>query len=989
MSTNWPGQEISGGGSQSGTTLEPIYSRPNNRADAQDARDEKRLGLDIEQEARSGRNERDQDDDRRFQRETTLQSRYEALQPVKDYRAMLPQAIQALQLLDDPTADQTLLYAYAKAMDPGSVVRESEQGAAANGAGYWDASVANLKKQFGIEGGGLDPNVRSRLKRDLINRLQQNGLQYRNQRKRFADDASASGVDPARVIGPDDFDPFLSQWESYQARQRGNVSTGQAGAQTAPGATGAPNGVTDPTLRGGLPVGSQIEWSADQPEQPFDRGRYLEKLGINEQQEAQWIAFLNQNAGNPNLSVETANQWLASKGIAYRPNPAALQQLIADLRSGKYSGVGPIDTTAAEQQYRQQLQGDLQREGFDPTSGGSYAARAARGLELGLSDEIEGIGGGIEALLNNRGVADGYRLARDRSREAFSEMEDQQGIPGYVAEFAGGLAGPVAEAAGAKLLGVSRGPLTAAEAAKQAGIAGTVAGFGYGEGAGDSLTGAALGGVTGTGLGFGIGRGAEALAARRAAQAAAPASEGAQVIQAADDLNAQLGTNLQPIPADVGGVNTRRATGWMAQLPLSAGSIIRGAENLSNEAQAARDAIAALTGTAGTRERAGEAALTGAQKYIKSSKTKVDALYAKARRLGGDEPVDLANARQVLDDNIAELAATPGGAPGLARLQALRDTLDQPYPVEGVKRMRSTLRDEFLGEGLRNSDLERRVGMVVDAADDDITTALNTAGKGEAARAYQEAAAAYKERVGVIDDILAPIIGKDRNNPRSDEQVIGAIEAATKKDGAGLGKFLSALPAEDASTVRATLISRLGRNTNGGQNAAGDAFSLPRFLTHWNELSNNAKSQLFGGEVRAALENLAKVAEGTKEAQKFANFSNTGSVVGGIATGAQLPGFFVAPISTTVALASQFGAGKLLASPSFARWLAKMPSNPGLIERHVSALSRIAANDNAIAQDVIGLKSALEGVLAPTARSAAAPAPSAETSAGSQTGERR
>ncbi|ABD27428.1 hypothetical protein Saro_2993 [Novosphingobium aromaticivorans DSM 12444] len=868
---------------------------------------------------------------------TSLQSRYEQLQPVKEYRVVLPQFMQALQLPDDPTADNTLLYAYAKIMDPGSVVRESEQGAAANGANYWDRAVEAVKKQFGV-GGNLTPEVRARLKRDIETRVQAMGKVYRLQRERYAKTAEKFNIDPADVIGPDDFDPFRADWE--------RLTQGKANQPT-----------TQDIYGGG------VRFNMDAPERPFDRAEYLRSMGIPPEKEDQIIGFWTANSGNRNLTPQAVAQWYQSQGIA-PPDPQSLAQTVEMARRlAPGTRFGGIDTTAAEKAYRERLRGDLAKEGFDPNSGGAYGARAVRGAEMGLTDEIEGLGGAVDALVNNRGVFDGYRLSRDRVREAYDQMEQAQGGLGTAAELGGGLVGALAIPSGA-----ARG---VGALARQGAAQGAVAGFGYGEGPGGSLGGAVTGAGVGMVGGAALGKLGEGLAARAASRAGQPLTDGGEVISAADRLNSQFGTDIAPLPADVGGVTTRRLTGGAAQLPLAAGSIVHGSQAVSSEAQKALSAIASLSGNPGTREAAGEAALTGAQKFIQTSRNKVNALYTKARKLGGDQPVDLAEARRVLDENIAELSQTPGGADGLSAMQALRADLDKPYGVEAVRRMRSQMRDRFIKDGLRGSDTERRIGQVLDAADADITNSLNMAGKGDAARAYAEASAAHKERVQVIDQVLAPIIGSRGDAPRSVEQVISSIETATKTNGGRLGKFLSSLPPEDAATVRGTLVQELGRSSAGGQNAAGDAFSLSQFLTNWNKMSGPAKSQLFGGEARAALEDLARVAQGTKEAQRFANSSNTGSVVGGVALGGNIVAFFSAPVASTAALLGQYGAGKLLASPKFARWLAKMPSNPALAEKHVQALSKIAANDNAIAADVSGLQSELMGLFG--SRAAASP----------------
>jgi len=365
--------------------------------------------------------------------------------------------------------------------------------------------------------------------------------------------------------------------------------------------------------------------------------------------------------------------------------------------------------------------------------------------------------------------------------------------------------------------------------------------------------------------------------------------------------------------------------------------------------------IVGLAGGRAEPEIAGEAALAGARKWMKTSATKRDALYAKARAAGGDEPVDLASARQVLDGHIAELEQTPGAAAGIERLRALRADLDRPFPVEGVKRMRSRLRDDFGGDGLRATDIERRVGQVIDAAEDDIVTSLTNAGKGDAARLYREASTAHRERIQVIDDVLAPIIGKKSDAPKSGEQIIAAIEQAAKGNSARLGKFLDALPAEDAGLIRGTVIDRLGKATAGAQDETGAAFSLETFLTRWSGMSERAKASLFSGELRSAMNDLAKVAAARRETRGFVNFSNTGGPLGYIASGGALAGSVANP--ATLGLFAIDGlSGALLSSPKFVRWLSKMPQAQGAQRIHAQGLEKIAKAEPAIAMDARGLQ---------------------------------
>jgi hypothetical protein len=519
------------------------------------------------------------------------------------------------------------------------------------------------------------------------------------------------------------------------------------------------------------------------------------------------------------------------------------------------------------------------------------------------------------------------------------------------------------------------------------GAAGTGATFGaaYGSGSAegglaDRIEGAGTGAVTGAAAGAAVRAATPALgaAARKIIPRRQGNAEGARVIQAADDLNQTYGTNIRPLPADVGGVTTRRMTGATAQMPLGASPIINAGKAVTAEGEAAKNAIAVSVATPAELEVAGQRALAGAQEWMKSTRNRVNALYTKARKLAEGVKVPLNNARRALDEHIAELEATPGGSEGVAALRELRDEISEEYTIDGIKRMRTTLRDRYLGDGLRMSDLERRVGQVIDAAEQDVADGLLAAGKPEAARAWTVAAAAARDRLKTIDNVLAPIIGRRADAPKSGEQIMQAITRMSKSDNAKLAQFLKAMPEDEAATVRATVISRLGTS-----NAEAADFSLARFLTQWEKMTPGAKRTLFGGELTEALDNLATVAGGAKEAQRFANFSNTGSAIGLTATGVGgTAGFATAPVLTVAALASQYGLGRLLASPGFARWLARMPANPTAQRQHIAGLSKLADSNQVIAGQARALQLQLMDQFAAGPRALAAQSADREETAG-------
>lgn len=326
-------------------------------------------------------------------------------------------------------------------------------------------------------------------------------------------------------------------------------------------------------------------------------------------------------------------------------------------------------------------------------------------------------------------------------------------------------------------------------------------------------------------------------------------------------------------------------------------------------------------------------------------------MYDRAEHLAGDTRITPNTAIATLDRNIAELSETPGGAEGLAVLQQLRDELAGDFSIAGVRRMRTALRDRFLTAGLRGSDLERRVGQVIDAAQQDIVTGLQQAGRGGAARAFRQADDFWRQRLQTIDQTLEPVIG--RNGERSGEEIVSALRRASKGNTRRLGAFLSALPQEEAATVRASIISQIGRPSAGTD--TGATFSFNQFLTHYNEMQPGARRALFG-DAAPALDDLATIARGSREASRYANASGTGGALNAadlIRGASAIGGWSTSGLSSI----GEHLTGRLLASPGFARWLTRAArSNPRAAGR---SLSSLVARNPAIAQDVLPIQRVL------------------------------
>jgi hypothetical protein len=143
-------------------------------------------------------------DQTKFMREdeNKIRDDFNAAPPVKSYRIVVPMLESAKDAEKRPTraADLNLVYAFAKIMDPESVVRESEtQGVTAT------ASVADrLQAYIGQLNGQamLNPEVRRKLITELDSRFRSLEESYRVHEQAYAGIAKRRGLDPDNVIIP-------------------------------------------------------------------------------------------------------------------------------------------------------------------------------------------------------------------------------------------------------------------------------------------------------------------------------------------------------------------------------------------------------------------------------------------------------------------------------------------------------------------------------------------------------------------------------------------------------------------------------------------------------------------------------------------------------------------------------------------------------------------------------------------------------------------
>lgn len=657
-----------------------------------------------------------------------------------------------------------------------------------------------------------------------------------------------------------------------------------------------------------LRASNTVATAGDTPAQGFS---------LSPENEAKLIAF----APNASSAAEIS---AFARGMGVKIAPEEAQKAFDYYKSGGREAA-QVDYSKANRA----LAGDRSSSSIDAAVRG-----AADTLSLGFADEIAAAG---NTVFGGGTMAD--NLARERAINAEDERVNPYARLG--GQLAGGFALPTGGATGAR--GLAR--------------IGALYGAGYGAGSAegsvvDRLAGAAGGAIVGGATGGALG--ALGGLIPRGGGGGPAGGNGAAVMRAGQELG------ITPLAADVGGPVTGRLTSGVAQTLGGSGPIMRGARRVQDQAGERLAGIAASEGTPVRQEVLGETAQRAAQGYIDQSGRVGGELYREARDLAGNARIQGRQALDTLDANIAELSQTANtSAPVINGLQRFRDDLAvqlengatgrRRLPVDAIRALRSNVRAEAQTEGLRATDYQRRANQVLDSLSEDIASQLSP----DAAAAFRRADDAWRERLNVIDDVMEQVIGPTGN--RSAEQVAQRLVNMSRGDSARLRTFINNINPEEAGVVRGSLIQELGRANSGQQNAAGDAFSLSGFLTNYDKLPDRTRNLLFRGDNRQAIENLATLAEGSRNAARFANTSNTGGAnnasdalrsASAIAGWSSLGGTLVLENITA----------RLLSSAPVARVLARPPSDRG---RAIRRLTEAAVRDPAIQPDVNRLVQAL------------------------------
>lgn len=192
--------------------IKPIIAAPRDPYEAdKESRAETATGVSVSSEARQGREEV-------RKAILDLQSRYRADDNVKKYEGALPNYVAALKTRPDGSGDLSLVYHYAKTIDPMSTVGTGDMQSISTTDARLPAEAQNLLRQLRLSDGKFTDQAREGLRVELRNILEQRKQAYDVSRQMYAETAQSPefGVNPELVIGKTEFgDRFAKDIDAY------------------------------------------------------------------------------------------------------------------------------------------------------------------------------------------------------------------------------------------------------------------------------------------------------------------------------------------------------------------------------------------------------------------------------------------------------------------------------------------------------------------------------------------------------------------------------------------------------------------------------------------------------------------------------------------------------------------------------------------------------------------------------------------------------
>jgi hypothetical protein len=845
-----------------------------------------------------------------FNQNQGLRQEFNNLPEVKNYSVALQSLGTALKAPDTPQGDLSIIYAYAKAADPGSVVREGEMDMATATASLPQKYQADLARL--TQGKRLPPEVRT----GLIETMRQSvsGLRqvYDQQRSRYGAVAQQQGIPPDQVLGQPLYDAYRPLEEQY-IRDHGGT----------PQDPNAPQQEQAPAAPTQTERGFGIKPSGSTPTQSSEDFR-----------NQLFTAMKSKQVKSPADIEAFQSQYNQSHGTDWRvdtKNPDTRRALAAAL------GGRPFNIDQPTPYIGNAPQG----------SGPSFVRGAADTVTVGLRDKIVAAG---DALQNNSPLD--YNLARqyavsdaDQKNNPFARLGGQA---------LGGAALPMGEVN-------SLGNL-ALKGAAYGGAYGLDSSRSVGDIPANVLGGAAAGAAVPAVLGK-VFKPKSGMIDPLVDPVTGELNTPLDSMNPAQRLAVMHDYGMKTVtPGMVGGRTARVLEQGLNNVPGSAGVMEDVNKAASGEVRRVMQGVAQQFGSSKTMNEGGSQIQSAALARNDRAEGVIGKAYqaipiadtantSKANTVGllqqltGRFQSNQKLAEAMHDPKLSQyLDAFQGGDVSWQDMKAFRSAIG-----EKIGEMR-------FGESSSTSDLRALYG----ALSQDMRDTASSQGP-KALRAFERANTLNRQNEQLIQNSLTRILGKDGN--MTPEQAAGAVQAMTK--GGKAGGDLKTLAQIKGATVKSGAWDEIASTLIhlGGQpaNSEGRAFNPQTFVNWYADMAEPARSMLFKPEQRKALDGFVSMVQQLGRVKGLTNTSNTTPTMigsGVIAAGG------LAAISHPMAILGLLGAGganygmaKLWTNPAFVRLVtglgrASLSPSQNAVQSQAGRLARFAATNPEFSEPV-------------------------------------
>jgi hypothetical protein len=315
---------------------------------------------------------------------------------VKAYREVIPQVAQAMTSAPGGPGDISVIYAWAKAMDPTGSVREGDVQLGQSATGPLQQAQFMVSQYHLQDGGKLPPEVRVGLIEAMRNKARQLDHQYSAVHDHYIQTAKASGIDPS-IIGPHEGQMYQPAEEQYISAHGGTPRDPECASSRA-----------SPT-EGGFGLKQDQSLSTLSPEQATAYDAFFR---ANPNASPDQLASFGHSLG---LNIPLAN----AKNIIDSFHQT--HQLSHDVQS-----IDPRVTALLEQ---------LKQKGG---AGDAASVGATQGITLNAADELASTGAALKGSLSGQGSFGDLYNVNEQANQGYNDFLEQQHPIAYGAGNLGG-----------------------------------------------------------------------------------------------------------------------------------------------------------------------------------------------------------------------------------------------------------------------------------------------------------------------------------------------------------------------------------------------------------------------------------------------------------------------------------------------------------------------------------------------------------------------